>query len=199
MRKSTMVILVKSITWLPFILTVSGVICDNPCDPGLYGKRCDKRCNDNCRSDMNRNIYCEKHSGICLLGCAPGWYNDKCTIPCSKNCIGGVCYQNGQCTYGCKGNYGGALCHEPKVYPPHVPDENNGHIILIVIGVVLCILVVGAAIIKFARPRLSGHCNTNSGESDADADEEEAMSFDGSLQTQLFTIHDSSYRRDLDV
>ncbi|XP_048246355.1 multiple epidermal growth factor-like domains protein 11 [Haliotis rufescens] len=126
MGKSTMDILVKSISCLPFILTVSGVFGSNPCDPGWYGELCDKRCSAKCLSHSDNNIYCEKHYGACSLGCVPGWYNENCIIPCSTNCIGDMCnQQTGQCTKGCKGNYRGALCDVPEVTRNDPPPRHD--------------------------------------------------------------------------
>ncbi|GFN86860.1 multiple epidermal growth factor-like domains 11 [Plakobranchus ocellatus] len=101
------------------------VSTQRPCDPGLYGNKCDKVCSTNCEFGL-----CDENNGKCLScphgkdgsfcnrDCKSGRYGHGCEKYCSSRCFGGsrACAPvDGTCSGGCKTGYQPPLCVDSKV------------------------------------------------------------------------------------
>ena len=81
--------------------------CTNGCkEIGLYGSKCNKRC-ENCL-----NSGCSQE-GTCKQGCIVNYYGANCQLSC-EGCLNGTCSQeDGICTHGCSSAKCGMDCDKP--------------------------------------------------------------------------------------
>ncbi|GFO07584.1 multiple epidermal growth factor-like domains protein 6 [Plakobranchus ocellatus] len=110
------------------ILTLCEVIVfgDSACDPGKFGRECERECN--CADDEEA---CFVSTGGCPSGCAPGYTGEDCWTSCTHGKYGFGCLQtcsqhcvdpgncdsvSGACVGGCQIGYEGPLCKESKTW-----------------------------------------------------------------------------------
>uniref|UniRef100_A0A671M6F4 Multiple EGF-like-domains 6b n=1 Tax=Sinocyclocheilus anshuiensis TaxID=1608454 RepID=A0A671M6F4_9TELE len=84
----------------------TGILCNDSCPKGLYGKFCNKKCN------CANNGRCHRTYGACL--CDPGLYGRFCHLPCPKWTFGPGCSEECQCvqqnTKECHRHQGTCVC-----------------------------------------------------------------------------------------
>ncbi|BFZ21379.1 hypothetical protein BsWGS_24417 [Bradybaena similaris] len=119
---------------------------DSVCEPGLYGRDCEHKCN--C---ADRNETCFVSTGGCPSGCPPGYQGENCSQVCQKGWYGPSCQYkchchlelcapaDGSCTQGssCASGWFGPGCQyedlvksatlDQNLLPPFVVRDGNDH------------------------------------------------------------------------
>ncbi|GFN80191.1 receptor-type tyrosine-protein phosphatase kappa [Plakobranchus ocellatus] len=101
----------------------TGEDCYTQCDPGTYGKDCNKTCSDHCAGDTTS---CNHVNGTCDQGCEKGYlmpfciekcpnttFGQNCGESCNTTCLNRECnYVTGTCDSGCVDGYIGDFCEQ---------------------------------------------------------------------------------------
>ncbi|XP_046554154.1 scavenger receptor class F member 2-like [Haliotis rubra] len=124
------------------------------CPLGTYGETCDRNCSPHCApSPSDKNVHCDKLTGMCSEGCNRGWHGDQCNFRCSRNCFNYVCeVQRGTCV-GCKTNYSGDYCEmyegscQKKCEDLTAPQNASAPVSMILVPVFVVVAVILVIII----------------------------------------------------